>query len=77
MRKTNIVGALFLVALAAGLAGCGDKAAEEATARQKAQDEALQMMLKQCGNAPASGASAPTNCKHTVRKAGESGMKGY
>lgn len=77
MRKTNIVGALVLVALAAGLAGCGDKAAEEAAARQKAQDEALQMMLKQCGNAPASGASAPTDCKHTVRKAGESGMKGY
>lgn len=77
MRKTNIVGALVLVALAAGLAGCGDKAAEEAAARQKAQDQALQMMLKQCGNAPASGASASTDCKHTVRKAGESGMKGY
>ena len=77
MRKTNIVGAVVLAALAAGLAGCGDKAAEEAAARQKAQDQALQMMLKQCGNAPASGASAPTDCKHTVRKAGESGMKGY
>ena len=77
MRKTNIVGALVLIALAAGLAGCGDKAADEAAARQKAQDEALQMMLKQCGNTPASGASAPTDCKHTVRKAGESGMKGY
>ncbi len=77
MRKTNIVGALVLVALAAGLAGCGDRAAEEAAARQKAQDQALQMLLKQCGNAPASGASAPTDCKHTVRKAGESGMKGY
>lgn len=77
MLKTNIVGALVLVALAAGLAGCSDKAAEEAAARQKAQDQALQMMLKQCGNALVSGASAPTDCKHTVRKAGESGMKGY
>ncbi|WP_374258103.1 hypothetical protein [Aquabacterium sp.] len=77
MRKTNIVGAVVLASLAAGLAGCGDKAAEEAAARQKAQDQALQMMLKQCGNAPASGASAPTDCKHTVRKAGESGMKEY
>lgn len=77
MRKTNIVGALVLVALAAGLAGCGDKTAEEAAARQKAQDQALQMMLKQCGNAPASGPGSPTDCKHTVRKAGESGMKGF
>jgi hypothetical protein len=74
MRKTNLVGALVLAALAAGLAGCGGKAAKEAAARQKAQDQALQMMLKQCGNAPASG---PADCKHTVRKPGESGMKGY
>lgn len=77
MRKTNIVGALILLAFAAGLAGCGEKAAEEAETRQKAEDQALQMMLKQCGNAPANGGSAPTDCRHAVRKAGESGMKGY
>jgi predicted small lipoprotein YifL len=74
MRKTNTIAALALMALAACLAGCGDKAAEDAAARQKVQDHSLQMMLKQCGNAPASG---PADCKHTVRKPGESGMKGY
>lgn len=74
MRKANTIAALVLIALTAGLAGCGDKAAENASAHQKAQDQALQMMLKQCGNTPASG---PADCKHTVRKPGESGMKGY
>jgi|GEM_PF-2849301 len=74
MRKANTIAALVLIALTAGLAGCGDKAAEDASAHQKAQDQALQMMLKQCGNTPASG---PADCKHTVRKPGESGMKGY
>lgn len=74
MRKADTIAVLVLIAMTAGLAGCGDKAAEDAAAHQKAQDQALQMMLKQCGNKPASG---PADCKHTVRKPGESGMKGY
>lgn len=60
MRKTNTIATMVLIALAAGQAGCGDKAAEETTARKKAEDEAAKIVLKQ-GNG-------------TVRKWGESGF---
>ena len=63
--------ALILFALFSLLTGCSDKAAEESAARQKAQDAAMQQMLKQ------SGAASTPDGNHTVRKAGESGMKGY
>ena len=63
--------ALILFALFSLLTGCSDKAAEESAARQKAQDAAMQQMLKQ------SGAASTPDGGHTVRKSGESGMKGY
>ena len=63
--------ALILFDLFSLLTGCSDKAAEESAARQKAQDAAMQQMLKQ------SGAASTPDGNHTVRKAGESGMKGY
>ena len=43
--------ALILFALFSLLTGCSDKAAEESAARQKAQDAAMQQMLKQSGAA--------------------------
>lgn len=63
--------ALILFALFSFLTACSDKAAEESAARQKAQDAAMQQMLKQ------SGAASTPDGGHTVRKAGESGMKEY
>ncbi|MDR3371765.1 hypothetical protein [Rhodoferax sp.] len=63
--------ALILFTLFSLLTGCSDKVAEESAARQKAQDAAMQQMLKQ------SGAASTPDGSHTVRKAGESGMKGY
>ncbi|MCG9024496.1 hypothetical protein [Laribacter hongkongensis] len=60
MRKTNTIAALLLAAIAAGLAGCGDKAAEEAAACKKAEEEAAKVVMKQ-GNGK-------------VRKWGESGF---
>lgn len=60
MRKTNTIAALLLAALASGLAGCEDKAAEEAAARKKVDEEAAKIVLKQ-GNG-------------RVRKWGESGF---
>ena len=63
--------ALILFTLLSLLAGCSDKAKEEAEARQKTQDVAIQQMLKQSGTA-----STP-NGSHTVRKPSEAGMKGY
>lgn len=63
--------ALILFALFSLLTGCSDKAEEETAARQKAQDDAVQQMLKQ------SGAASSPDGGHAVRKAGESGMKGY
>jgi hypothetical protein len=62
---------LILFTLLSILTGCSDKAAEEVAARQKAQDLALQQMLKQ------SGAASTPDGGHTVRKPGQSGMKGY
>lgn len=62
---------LILFTLFSLLTGCGDKAAEESAARHKAQDAAMQQMLKQ------SGAASTPDGSHTVRKVGESGMKGY
>ena len=63
--------ALILFTLVSLLTGCGDKAAEDAAARQKTQDEAMQQMLKQ------SGAASAADGSHSVRKPGEAGMKGY
>jgi len=60
MRKTNTIAALLLAVLAAGLAGCGEKAAEEAAARKQAEEEAAKVVMKQ-GNGK-------------VRKWGESGF---
>jgi hypothetical protein len=63
--------ALILFALFSFLTGCSDKAAQDAAARQKAQDAAMQQMLKQSGAASGAGGG------HTVRKPGEAGMRGY
>jgi monomeric isocitrate dehydrogenase len=63
--------ALMLFASFSHLTGCSDKAAEEVAARQKAQDDAMQQLLKQ------NGAAGRPDGGHTVRKPGESGMKGY
>ncbi len=63
--------ALILFTLFSLLTGCSDKTAEESVARQKAQDAAMQQMLKQ------SGAASKPDGSHAVRKAGESGMRGY
>jgi len=60
MRKPNTIAALLLAALGAGLVGCGDKAAEEAATRKKAEEEAAKIVMKQ-GNGK-------------VRKWGESGF---
>ena len=45
MRKTNTIAALLLAVFAAGLAGCGKKAAEEAAARKQAEEEAAKVCL--------------------------------
>lgn len=60
MRKTNTIAALLLAVLAAGLAGCGKKAAEEAAARKQAEEEAAKVVMKQGSG--------------KVRKWGESGF---
>ena len=64
--------ALILFTLFSFLTGCSDKAADDAAARQKAQDAAIQKMLKQ-----SDAASVADGSHHTVRKPGEAGMKGY
>ena len=63
--------ALILFTLVSLLTGCGDKAAEDAAARQKTQDEAMQQMLKQ------GDAASAADGGHTVRKPGEAGMRRY
>ena len=63
--------ALILFTLFSLLTGCSDKAADDAAARQKVQDAAMQQMLKQ------SGAASAADGGHTVRKPGEAGMRGY
>lgn len=54
---------LALVAAFSMLTGCSDKEAEQAQARQKAQDEAVKQFMRQ-GNG-------------TIRKPGESGFVGF
>lgn len=70
-RWSSLGVALILFSLFSLFMGCSDKSAEEIAARQRAQDIVMQQMLKQ------SGATNKQEASHAVRKAGESGMKGY
>jgi predicted small lipoprotein YifL len=60
MRNAKTILTLAVIAVIACLAGCGDKEAEEAAARKRAEEEAAKIVMKQ-GNGK-------------VRKWGESGF---